>query len=83
MPLNDEIRLLPDGRKLVRRETDVDIDDAVTPRAGKMVVMLAPTTDTKVMRPICKLDAGQQPPIHQLFNRTVDRGPAYAWLGLP
>jgi hypothetical protein len=59
MPLNEEVRLLPDGCELIRGETEVDIDDAVTLRAGKVVVMLAPTADTVVMRPIRKLDTGQ------------------------
>jgi hypothetical protein len=55
----------------------------MTLRAGQMVVVLAPTTHTVVMRPICKLNPGEQSHIYQLFDRTVDRGPAYTWLSLP
>jgi len=50
--------------------------------AGEMVVVLAATTDTVVMCSIRKLDPGEQSPGHQLFDRTVDCGPAYPRLGL-
>ncbi len=82
MPLNDKVRLLPNGRDLICGETDVDIDDAVALRAGEVVVVLVSIADTVVMCPVCKLDAGEQSPIHELFDRAVDRGSAYAWLGL-
>ena len=82
MPLNDKVLLLPNGRELISRETDIDIDDAMALRAGEVVVVLASTTDTVVMGPIRKINPGEQSHIHQLFDRTVDRGPAYTWLGL-
>ena len=64
MPLDDKVLLLPNGRELIGRKTDVDIDDAVAPRAGKMMVMLVSLADTVVMRPVRKLDAGQHSSIH-------------------
>ncbi len=82
MPLNDKVLLLPNGRELISRETDIDIDDAMTLRAGKMMVVLTPTANTVVMRPIRKLDPSKQSHIYQLFDRTIDRGSAYAWLSL-
>ncbi len=82
MPLNDKVCLLPNGRELICGETDVDIDDAVALRAGEVVVVLVSIADTVVMGAVRKLDTGEQPPIHQLFDRTVDRGSAYSWLGL-
>ena len=82
MPLDDKVRLVPNGRKLISGETDIDIDDAVALSAGEMVMMLASTADTVVMCPICKVNPGEQSHIHELFDRTVDRGPTYPWLGL-
>jgi hypothetical protein len=82
MSLNDKVRLLPNGRELIRGEADVDIDDAVALRAGEMVVVVVSLTDTVVMCPVGKLDAGEQSSIHQLFDRTIDRGSSDAWLVL-
>ena len=82
MALNDKIRLNPNVRKLIGGETYIDIDDAMALRAGEVVVVLASTTDTVVMRPIRKLNPGKQSHIHQLFDRTIDRGSAYTRLGL-
>ena len=82
MPLNDKVRLIPNSRELIGGETDIDIDDAMALRAGKMMVVLTPTANTVVMRPIRKLYPGKQSHIYQLFDRTVDRGPTYTWLGL-
>jgi hypothetical protein len=82
MPFNDKIRLISNACELISRETDIDVDDAMTLRAGEVVVVLASTTDTVVMCPICKLNPGEQSHIYQLFDRTVDRGSAYTWLGL-
>jgi hypothetical protein len=82
MPLNDKVRLIPNGRELIRGETDIDIDDAMALRAGEVVVVIVSTTDTVVMCPIRKLNPGKQSHIHQLFDRTVDRGSAYTWLDL-
>ena len=82
MPLNDKVLLLPNGRELISRETDIDIDDAMTLRAGKMMVVLTPTANTVVMRPIRKLYPSKQSHIYQLFDRTIDRGSAYTRLGL-
>jgi hypothetical protein len=74
--------LLPNGHELICGEADIDIDDVMALRAGQMVVVFASAADTVVMRPICKLDPGEQLFIHQLFDRTVDCGSAYPWLGL-
>lgn len=82
MPLNDKVRLIPDGRELISGETDIDIDDAIALRAGEVVVVLASTTDTVVVCPVRKLNPGEQSHIHQLFDRTVDGGSAYTWLDL-
>ena len=82
MPLNDKVRLLPNCRELICGETDVDIDDEVALRAGEVVVVLASCADTIVMCAIRKLNPGEQSPIYQLFDRTIDRGSAYTWFGL-
>lgn len=82
MPFDDKVCLVPNGCKLISGETDIDIDDAVALCTGEMVVVLASPTDTVVMCPICKINPGEQSHIHQLFNRTIDRGPAYPGLGL-
>lgn len=82
MPFNDKVLLLPNGCELIRGETEIDIDNAMALRAGEVVVMLASSTNAVVMRPIRKLDAGKQPPVHQLFDRTVDRRSTDPWLGL-
>ena len=82
MSLNDKVRLLPNGRELISGEADIDINNAVALRAGEVVVMLASSADAVVMRPISKLDADEQFPLHQLFDRSVDRGSTYPWLGL-
>lgn len=82
MPLNDKARLIPNGHELISGEAEIDVDDVMALCAGKMVVVLASTADTVVMCPVRELDPGEQSFIHQLFDRTVDRGPAYPWLGL-
>jgi len=82
MPLNDKVLLIPNGRELSRGETKIDIDNAVALRAGEMVVMLISSTHTIVMGPVGELNAGEQSPVHQFFDRTIHRRPAYAWLDL-
>ena len=82
MSLYDEVRLIPYGSKLIGGKTDIDIDDAVALRAGEMVVVLASSTHTVMMRPVRKLDAGEQSHIYQLFDRAVYRGSPDARLGL-
>ena len=82
MPLNDKVRLIPNSRELISGKTDIDIDDAMAVRAGEVVVVLASFADTIVMCAIRKLNAGEQSPIYQLFDRTIDRGSAYTWFGL-
>jgi hypothetical protein len=82
MPFNDKIRLISNGCELIGWETDIDVDDAMTLRAGEVMVVLASITDTIVVCPIRKLDPGKQTHIHQLFDRTIDGGSAYTWLGL-
>ncbi len=47
-----------------------------------MVVVLVSTTHTIVMGPISELNAGEQSHVHQFFDRTIHRSPAYAWLDL-
>jgi hypothetical protein len=79
---NDKVLLLPNDCKLSSRQAKVDIDNAMALRASEMVVVFVPTTYTIVMGAIGKLDAGEQSHIYQLFDRTVDRRAAYAWLGL-
>jgi hypothetical protein len=76
MPLNDKVRLFPNSRELICRETDIDIDDAAALPAGEMVMEVASTADTVVMRTIRKLDAGEQPFIHQLFDHAVGAVPS-------
>ena len=68
MPLNDKVRLIPNGRELISGKTDIDIDDAMAVRAGEVVVVLASTTDTVVMCSICKLNPVEHSHIHQLFD---------------
>ncbi len=82
MPLNHKVRLVPNGRELISGETDIDLDNAVALRAGEMVVVLVSTTHTIVMGPISELNAGEQSHVHQFFDRTIHRRPAYAWLDL-
>ncbi len=82
MPLDDKVRLIPNRRKLISGETDIDIDDVMALRTGEVVVVLASSADTIVMCPIRKLNPGEQSPIYQLFDRTIDRGSAYTWFGL-
>ena len=82
MPLNHKVRLVSNGRELVSRETNIDIDDAVALCAGEMVVVLVSTTYTIVMGPISELNAGEQSQVHQFFDRTIHRRPAYGWLDL-
>ena len=78
MPLNHKVRLVPNGHELISGETNIDIDDAVALRAGEMVVVLVSTTHTIVMGPISELNAGEQSHVHQFFDRTIHRRPAYA-----
>ena len=82
MPFNDKVCLVSNGCELISWETDIDIDDAMTLRAGEVVVVLTSITDEVVVCPIRKLDPGEQTHIQQLFDRTIDSGPAYTWLGL-
>jgi len=82
MPLDDKVRLIPNGHKLICGEADIDIDDAVALRAGEMVVVLVSTTHTIVMGAISELNAGEQSHVHQFFDRTIHRCPTYAWLDL-
>ena len=82
MPLNHKVRLVPNGDELSSGETNIDIDDAVALRAGEMVVMLFCTTHPIVMGPISELNAGEQSHVHQFFDRTIHRRPAYGWLDL-
>lgn len=82
MPFNNKVLLLPNGRELSSRQTEIDIDNAMTLRTSEVVMVLAPTTHTIVMGPIRKLDTSEQSPVHQFFDCTVDRRPAYAWLDL-
>ena len=80
MPLNHKVRLVPNGRELISRETNIDIDDTVALRAGEMVVVFVSTTHPIVMGPISELNAGEQSHVHQFFDRTIHCRPAYAWL---
>jgi hypothetical protein len=59
MPLNDKVRLVSNSLELICWETDINVDDAMTLRAGEMVVMLASITDTVVMCSIRKLDPSE------------------------
>jgi hypothetical protein len=82
MPLNHKVRLVPNGRELISGETNIDIDDAMALSAGEMVVVLVSTTHPIVMGPISELNAGEQSHVHQFFDHTIHRRPAYAWLDL-
>ena len=79
---NDKVLLLPNGCKLSSRQAEIDIDNAMALCASKMVVVFVPATYTIVVGTIGKLDAGKQSPVHQFFDRAVNRRAAYAWLGL-
>jgi hypothetical protein len=80
MPFNDKVCLAPYRRELICGQADIDIHDAMALRTGEMVMVLAPATDSIVMRPVSKLDAGEQFRVHQVFHRTIDRRPAYTRL---
>ena len=82
MSFNDKVLLLPNGRELSSRQAEIDIDNAMALRAGEVVVVFVPTTHTIVMAAIRKIDAGEQSPAHQFFDRPVDRRAAYARLDL-
>jgi hypothetical protein len=82
MPLNYKVRLVPNGRELSSGETNIDIDDAMALCACKMVMVLVSTTHPIVMGPISELNAGKQSHVHQFFDRTIHRRPAYGWLDL-
>ena len=82
MSFNDKVLLLPDAGKLSGRQAEVDIDNAMAPRAGEVVVVLASTTDAIVMSAIGKFDAGEQSHARQFFDRAVHGGAAYARLDL-
>src|SRR6266567_3531492 len=69
-------------RQFLQRPKRVSECPSMTLRAGKMMVVLTPTANTVVMRPIRKLYPSKQSHIYQLFDRTIDRGSAYAWLSL-
>ena len=83
MALNDKVRLIPNGHKLICGEADIDIDDVMALRAGEMVMVLVSTTYTIVMGSIRELNAGEQSHVHQFFNRSIHRRPPYAWLICP
>ena len=83
MPFNDKVLLVANGRELSSGQTEIDIDNAMTLCASEVVVVLASSADAVVMSPIRKLNAREQSSRHQLFDRTVDRGSADAWLSLP
>ncbi len=59
MPLNDKVRLVPNGHELISGEADIDIDDVMALCAAQMVVVCASTADTVVMCPVRKLDASE------------------------
>src|SRR6185312_12094226 len=82
MPLDDKVRLIPNGHELICGQADIDIDDTMALRAGEMVVVLVSTTHTIVMGPISELNAGEQSHLHQFFDRTIHCRPAYPWLDL-
>lgn len=82
MSFNNKVLLLPNARELSSREAEIDIDNAMALRASEVVVVFAPTTHAIVMGAIGELDAGEQSPGHQFFNRAVDRRAAYTWLVL-
>ena len=83
MPLNDKVRLIANGHKLICGEADIDIDDVMALRASEMVMVLVSTTYTIVMGSIRELNAGEQSHVHQFFDCTIHRRPAYAWLICP
>ena len=82
MPFHDKVLLFANGRELSSGQTEIDIDDAVALRAGEVVVVVVSSADAVVVGPIRKLNAGKQSFRHQLFDRTVHRSSADAWLDL-
>lgn len=80
MSFNYKVLLLPNARKLSSRQAEIDIDNPMALRAGKVVVVFVPTAHTIVMGTIRKLDAGEQAHSHQFFDRPVDRRAAYTRL---
>lgn len=81
MALDDEISRITNSCDLIGGQADVDINDAMALRTREVVVMLAAIAHTVVVRAVGELNAREQFHIYQLFDRAVDRGPAYARLG--
>src|SRR5437763_3851627 len=79
MPFDDKVRLIPNRRKLISGETDIDIDDAMALRAGEVVVVIASSADTIVMSTIRKINPCEQYHIQQLIDRKIDRVSTYKW----
>lgn len=80
MSFNHKVLLLPNTRKLSSRQAEIDIDNPMALRAGKVVMVFVPTAHTIVMGTIRKLDAGEQSHRHQFFDRAVNRRATNAWL---
>jgi len=75
--LDSKIGLHSNRGELIFRQAHLDLDDAVTARAGQMMVM-ASSAYAVVMRAIGKFNAVQQPHRDKHFYRSVDRSPSHA-----
>jgi hypothetical protein len=82
MPFNREICPGTERGKLLGRNTDIDINHAMTAGTGQMMMVLVATTDTITVRTISKLNAIKQASVDQHFNRAIHRSTAQARLSL-
>ena len=80
--LNGEIGLFAYGGKLIDGQANIHLDHQMTPRAGQMMVMSAPT-NTVVMRSIGELNAIEQTQTKKHLNRAVDSCASQAGFYLP
>src|SRR5579862_2771013 len=65
MPFNRKFRLFANGGNLLRRQADIDLDDAMAIGAGKVMVMHI-ATDAIVVRAISEIDTVEQAHIDKL-----------------
>src|SRR5258707_362256 len=73
MPLDRKIGQRAELSKLLRGNTHIHIDHAMTGSAGQMMVMLVSTAHAITMGAISELDAIEQARVDQHFHRTIDR----------
>jgi len=73
--------LLADCGKVLKRQTEIDFDDAMTLCTGQVMVV-GTSTDTIVVGPIGEFDTIKQTRLNEHFNRAVDRGSSQMGLAL-